>query len=58
MQINQKPASLLRTVTVGFGISPNQLDARGLYRRYGISPIPEVFFFMPHSILFVLAIDT
>ncbi len=31
------------TVTVGFGIAPNQplVEARGLYRRYGIPPVPK-----------------
>jgi len=32
--------------TVGSGISPDQLKkARGLYHRYGISPIPVSFIF-------------
>ena len=33
--------------TVGFGISPNQrICARGLYRRWGITPRPEEFSFI------------
>ena len=34
--------------TVGYGISPYQPPnaARGLYRRWGISPRPECFFFI------------
>ncbi len=28
--------------TVGSGITPDHANARGLYRRYGISPNPEV----------------
>ena len=32
--------------TVGSGITPDQLLlARGLYHRYGISPIPVSYFF-------------
>ena len=39
--------------TVGFGISPNRAHcARGLYRRSGISPCPEVIdFYFTHLIL-------
>ena len=32
---------LIRTLTVGMGLSPIQQNARGLYRRCGISPTPK-----------------
>jgi hypothetical protein len=54
MRGRRKPFSFIRTVTVGFGITPNLLTllsgrkegARGLglrhpYRRWGFSPRPE-----------------
>ena len=54
-----KLSSLIQTVTVGAGISPApvhhapaRLSARGLYRRLGISPDPEVFCRVYHSSLF------
>jgi len=39
--------SPIQTLTVGSGFTPDQPlvpMARGLYRRYGISPVPEGWF--------------
>ena len=37
--------------TVGFGIAPNQrLCARGLYRRWGVTPRPEEFLLLYYTL--------
>ena len=46
--------------TVGSGITPDHANARGLYRRYGISPNPEVnmnFFIITDKIRYYLTIN-
>ena len=46
--------------TVGSGITPDHASARGLYRRYGISPNPEVnmnFFIITDKIRYYLTIN-
>ena len=42
-RVETSPLFPILTVTVGFGIAPNQplVGARGLYRRYGIPPVPK-----------------
>ena len=46
--------------TVGSGITPDHANARGLYRRYGISPNPEVnmnFFYNNYYCRYYLTIN-